>query len=60
MSLMMSVALAVAAAGGALSLVMDSGASVSEQIAGSNLAFFGGIGAVALGGSAALVSMVTG
>lgn len=60
MSLTMSVALALAAAGGALTLATDSGAPISEQLAGWNLAFVGGIGAVALGGSGALLSALTG
>ena len=60
MSLVMSVALSLAAAGGALTLATDSGAPVSEQLASWNLAFVGGLGAVVLGGSGAVFSALAG
>ncbi|MCJ2139080.1 hypothetical protein [Methylobacterium sp. E-066] len=55
MSLTMSVALALTAAGGSVSLTTDSGASIADQFAGSNVAFMAGIGAVILGGLGVLL-----
>lgn len=59
MSTMMSVALVLAAAGGALSITTYAGAPVSDRFAGWDVAFMGGIGAVALGGLGVLLSAMT-
>ena len=60
MPLMMSVALAVAAAGGVLLLSAYVKAPISERFTGWDLAFMGGVGAVALGGLGTLLSAMTG
>ena len=58
MSLTMSVALALTAAGGSLSLTTASGVSMTNQFAGSNVAFMVGIGAVTIGGLGVLLTVI--
>lgn len=58
MSLTMSVALALTAAGGSLSLTKASGASMASKFAGSSVAFMVGISAVTIGGLGVLLTVV--